>query len=81
MVIKLEYIELFLNTRANNFAILAILKTWENQLNSHLINIPGYCKVSSMILCDAKGVGTARFVKPNSNLLLMLMMRCPSCRR
>ena len=60
---KLEYIEILLKTMKNNFDILAVSETLENDLNSHLINIPGYCKVSSMRSC--KGGGTALFVKPN----------------
>ena len=43
---KLEYIEILLKIIKNNFGILAVSETWENDLNSHLINIPGYCKVS-----------------------------------
>ena len=62
---KLEYIEILLKTIKNNFDILAVSETWENDLNSHLINIPGYCKVSSMRSCGAKGGETALFVKPN----------------
>ena len=62
---KLEYIEILLKTIKNNFDILSVSETWENDLNSHLINIAGYCKVSSMRLCGAKGGGTALFVKPN----------------
>ena len=62
---KLDYIEILLKTIKNNFDILPVSETWENDLNSHLINIPGYCKVSSMRSCGAKGGGTALFVKPN----------------
>ena len=62
---KLEYIEILLKTITNNFDILVVSETWENDLNSHIINIPDYCKVSSMRSCDAKGGGTALFVKLN----------------
>ena len=44
---------------------MAVSETWQNDLNSHLIYIPGYCKVSSMRWCGAKGGGTALFVQPN----------------
>ena len=63
--INLNILKSFLNTIKNNFDILAVSETWENDLNSHLINISGYCKVSSMRSCGAKGEGTALFVKPN----------------
>ena len=48
MVNNLVYIELLPKTIKNDFDILAFSETWENDLNSHLINIPGYTKVSSM---------------------------------
>ena len=55
MVNKLVYIELLLKTIKNDFDILAVSETWENNLNTHLINIPGYTKVSSMRSDGTKG--------------------------
>ena len=62
MVNKLVYIELLLKTIKNDFDILAVSETWENNLNTHLINIPGYTKVSSMRSDGIKGGGTALFI-------------------
>ena len=50
---------------------MAVLETWENDLNCNLINIPGYCKVSSMRSSGAKGGGTALFVKPYFKLIVI----------
>ena len=71
MVNKLEYVELLLKTIKNNFYILAVSETWENDLNSHLINILGYLKVSSVRSFGAKGGGTALFVKPSFKFIVI----------
>ena len=62
MVNKLVHVELILKSVTNYLDILAVSETWENDLNSNLINIPGYTKVSHMRPLGNKGGGTALFI-------------------
>ena len=72
MVNKLVYIELLLKSITNDFDILAVSETWENDLNSSLINIPGYIKVSHMRPLGNRGGGTALFKYKKNNFLMWM---------
>ena len=59
---KLDDINLLMNQINLDLNVLAVSETWENSRNTHLVNIPGYQKISRYRSDECMGGGVALFI-------------------